>query len=325
MSDYGFKTEKTKGVSATAINAKWPILGFDMKKKPACFKTIRVIDAKHNNLKYSSNVHIPTNSECSRTSFILWRYGYSSDVQYMNVYSNEGLVSDGGIVEELIYQSEHNMGYKPMFYWIATGDYKSGYEERQVAHSLDGYLNTLYVGSSWTGQTNRYDSTYLKFRDYDIPKSSTGVDGTNIFPWIDTMARADGSPMNIFCSVRGNSSDFIWTGDGPDYTKITIAARLGGIISPVSTNLFPTNVMPYKVEVDDKYVKIYRRYCWIDACRRMYGYGDSTSPRDSYGDYRTRYQFGFNANWRGTTVSQTEGSVLDFTIMLMPYKMEDLL
>ena len=57
MSDYGFKTVKTNknGGKDTAINAKFPMMGFDMSHRPSAYVSFHISDVKTNPLADASN------------------------------------------------------------------------------------------------------------------------------------------------------------------------------------------------------------------------------------------------------------------------------
>ena len=101
MSDYGFKTHDE--LNKTAINAKNPIFGFDVRHTPRAFKTFRITDAK--------TYAIQTGSPATPNPQPSNSWGYAQNVV-------------GGVIEETLVQVKHGYNFRPVGYAVITGTWK---------------------------------------------------------------------------------------------------------------------------------------------------------------------------------------------------------
>lgn len=101
MSDYGFKTHDE--LNKTAINAKNPIFGFDVRHTPRAFKTFRITDAK----TYAIQTGSPA----------------TPNPQPVDSWGFEETQSSGEIIETLL-QVKHGYNFRPVGYAVITGTWK---------------------------------------------------------------------------------------------------------------------------------------------------------------------------------------------------------
>lgn len=279
MSDYGFATydEKTGKVSEK-INSKYPIFGPEYRGIVEQFKTIHIEDVTEASVEDlpSVSIPIPTDAEC-------WMDGQD------HYYGANG--GPQGYFDEMVYSYKHGFKKRPLGYAIITGKLK---------------LNRRYVlvqdqvsGMSMGG-------------DFRVPVSGDGTATFNLMlsPDMGSMTQSgmgDNNEWENPITVRK---------DGDVNKNIIIPnACDNSFVKPFIYHLDFENgeavdQSPYRVEIDDEYVKIYRRSFWGKTVRRAY----QTYP--SYAAY--------NVNQTITVVDDYAGSSLDVTIYLVPYSLEDL-
>lgn len=284
MSDYGFATydERTGRVSEK-INSKYPIFGPEYKNISTQYKTIKIFDTKVNKISDlpSSGVTIPTDGEC---------YWISQDHYFGENGGPQGIYED-----KCIYSYKHGFKKRPLGYAIITGT---------LVRNLRYVLQQNQVSGMNMGGTFR------------VPLSGDGVITSNI----------ELAPRMGKISQLTISAGEPWVDPEVAVSKVAqggVATR-DIIIKDVCDNAFvrflyyhiansggqPVDQSPYRVEITDTEVKIYRRTFWYDSIARAY----QTAP--SYATY--------NVNQRTKLVEDYAGSRLEVTIYLVPYSLEDL-
>lgn len=284
MSDYGFATydERTGRVSEK-INSKYPIFGPEYKNISNQYKTIKIFDTKVNKISDlpSSGVTIPTDGEC---------YWISQDHYFGENGGPQGIYED-----KCIYSYKHGFKKRPLGYAIITGT---------LVRNLRYVLQQNQVSGMNMGGTFR------------VPLSGDGVITSNI----------ELAPRMGEISQLTISAGEPWVDPAVAVSKVAqggVATR-DIIIKDVCDNAFvrflyyhiansggqPVDQSPYRVEITDTEVKIYRRTFWYDSIARAY----QTAP--SYAAY--------NVNQRTKLVEDYAGSSLDVTLYLVPYSLEDL-
>lgn len=282
MSDYGFATydERTGRVSEK-INSKYPIFGPEYRNIANQYKTISLTDTKVNKVSDlpSSGVTVPTDGECWETSY--------------EHYFGENGGPQGIYKDEIIYRAPHGFKKRPLGYVIITGtlvmNFRYVLEQDQVSGmDMGGYFRVPLSGDGTLSQ-----SYGLAPRMSELaPLSNTAG-----IPW-------DNPYVNVIKANSG-STDGIVIKDSCD----------NDFVRPLSVNILydgtaPVDQSPYRVEMDDTEIKIYRRTFWYDSIARAY----QAAP--SYARY--------NVNQRTKIVSDYAGTHLDVTLYLVPYNMEDL-
>jgi hypothetical protein len=284
MSDYGFATydERTGRVSEK-INSKYPIFGPEYKNISTQYKTVKIFDTTVNKISNlpSSGVTIPTDSEC---------YWISQDHYFGENGGPQGIYED-----KCIYRYKHGFKKRPFGYAIITG---------KLVRNLRYVLQQNQVSGMNMGGTFR------------VPLSGDGVITSNI-----ELAPRMGKMSQLTISAGEP-----WVDPTVMVTKVAqggVATR-DIIIKDSCDNAFvrplyyhiansggqPVDQSPYRVEITDTEVKIYRRTFWYDSIARAF----QTAP--SYAAY--------NVNQRTKLVEDYAGSRLEVTIYLVPYNMEDL-
>ena len=139
--------------------------------------------------------------------------------------------------------------------------------------------------------------------------------GSNLFPYMNGMKNIGGNAMNYhqFTFVMPQS-------DVPSTSSNT--SLIKPAMNRIASLFFQNSILsggeyPYSFEVDDKYIKIYRTYYWSDVYGRLYF--DQTMYDEGY-----NYRYELKDFLRVRQVEQLAGSEIDITIMMFPYKMEDL-
>lgn len=272
MSDYGFATYDDKtGKIAEKISYKYPIFGPEYRNIATQYKTIHINDTKVNSVR-SASLTVPN---------MIYQYSYTGTA-YDIYYGDSYYVSN---YDELVYRYEHGFKKRPMGYAIITGNL--------VRNTRTKLVQTVVAGSNVGGN----------FTVTPIFTSSVGLapdrNGLKELGVVDI-------PMwnsNILTVKR--LSDGGVTGK-----DIIIPNACMGIFGdyPNLTDVKGSNTKaPYRVEIDDTYVKIYRNISWADHLVRA-GYQNATL------DVRERTQ----------AIEDYAGSSLDVTLYLVPYSLEDL-
>jgi len=202
-----------------------------------------------------------------------------------------------GFLKEKIIEFEHGMGFRPLGYVYFDG---------KVSRKLTMRVKqTESIGSVWTpGEFGGdFDTTgYNTYTTIVRPDIENQIIDTNL----STTYMA---PSFSFCM-----------GDEGAYDGATV--RVNANVPNVFTTLYDVinygaygePEIPYVAEIDDKYVRIYRYICWADFKAR-FNYIDSYDPS----------AYSYDINQRIKLCTSYEGSELNATIYLCPYKMEDLL
>lgn len=222
------------------------------------------------------------------------RYGNtplpSVDPNYLNDYQ---LVQEEtyGEIKELVYRYEHGYDRKPVGYWTILGKLNFRTSGDLVGQEVSAEPSGA-LGGNYNASTN----------------------GTlTVFPLVPIMNG----------SFPGAYSDY----------GATPAIRVGApsympnadMLIPDAASSFYKGVYMldgseagYTVEIDDKYVSIYRVNYWFDFRRRAY-----IHYRSDLGGGHI-YEFTDDSNIRVRGVTQLEGSVVDVNIYLTPLEMEKL-
>ena len=309
MSDYGFKTVKTNknGGKDTAINAKYPMMGFDLSHRPKSFRTIHISDIKTNPFASSSTpgYSSPTLPSVSSLSNLPVAFVAPDGTRW---YITGGANKTYGYVREEIYRYEHGYDFRPACYGTIIGVLNRRVRTNAIGNESGTspvgkyYYNGSIANSNWNLMTS-----------FNTVSESTSI-GYPLFPWMNGMKTSYGENLNhhMFSYTLSDAPS-----TSTNNTAIKDSMRYLTIrnynYSDVSSNAY----YPYDFEVDEKYVKIYRTYYWCEIYGRIYFdhtfYDDDMNYRYEMKDFlRTKF------------VEQLNGSEIDITIMLFPYRMEDL-
>lgn len=315
MADYGFKvmrenSKKTTG-AGVVLNAKNPMLGFALGKKPATYFTVHISDTSTNSFADNSTEGyveptVPTGSDL--VTMTSPNYTPMNGVDIVSVSENRSLCGANkvsGMGRELIYERKHGLGYKPAWYSIFSGDLKLSITCRNIGIPQAGTYNFSRRGGGYSisdpwARMAAFDTTTNTSYSYLKNSPSMGV--------LDAgMIMAD--YISAY-SIPTASNDDAW------YVQYAVSMNI-----PRMAEEEFDGWGPYVVEVDEEYVRIYRQYLWLEAYGRVYR---------RYTTYGTVSGTGYDSDWhmdarlRQKMVSQTTGTELDITIMLMPYSLEDL-
>lgn len=304
MSDYGFKTLKRGSESRvdTAINAKYPMMGFDLSHRPSAYRTIHISDAKTNPFASSSTPGYSSPSLPSVGSLTSIYYGFNDPQGNFHPILG-GSNKTSGYVRELIYQYEHGYDFRPAGYGIITGTINRRTRTNAIGTPVSG--NYYFNGSLSNGNWNKITAF-----------NTTEESGTtqNLFPYMNGMKADTGESLNSHLFTYALR-------DAPSTSNPNAAVKeaMWRLSIYHFTNFVQgDNVYyPYDFEIDEKYVKIYRTYYWSEIYGQIYF--DHTFYDSGY---NWRYQM--QDYLRVKQVEQTAGSEIDITIMLFPYKMEDI-
>lgn len=311
MSDYGFKTVKNNknGGKDTAINAKFPMMGFDMSHRPSSYITFHITDAKTNPIATAGNT--PGYSAPSSTVNNLTNLGFGFYDPQGNLWQLQGGANKtSGYVKTLIYQYEHGYNFRPACYGTITG-------------TLNLQVTTNAIGTPVAGkyywEGSLYNDNWNLMSAFNTTSTRQALSGGgDLFPYMNGMKAIYGGALNE------HTFNYSMPANSVPTTSSTKDAVQNGIFR-LTTYHFTNNILngeyPYSFEVDDKYIKIYRTYYWNETYGRLY-FDHTFSDTDSYGTYNWRYYI--EDYVRAKQVEQTYGSEIDITIMLFPYKMEDL-
>lgn len=279
MSDYGFATYDgtLKGRLDGVVNSKYPIFGPKYDKIGQMFRTLHIID----NVEQSLDKVTPAPN-----------YGGSG---YL------GRTSKTGSEKKLIASFRHGLGYKPVGYAYISGKIaKTIRSSVQQWASIETERKSLVGGdfgpryANPTTTTEVYPSMKTQMHD-----GNSGVGGalyasafTMGYPTADLVV-----PTNC-CWVMYPSGSGFWYGNFTVNLTIRYSTDWNGF--------------PYVVEIDEEYVKIYRRVCWV-----YYRYRTQETNGAVRGTYDVKMDL------KG--IEDYSGSEFDMTVYLCPYKMEDLL
>lgn len=275
MSDYGFATfdEKT-GRNEMKINSKWPVFGPEYSKISQQFKTINLVDTHTESVKTAS-LSVPSltyNFTGSGTQYDIW-YGESIYTTY---------------VDEEIYRYEHGFKFRPLGYYTIAGNLNKNIRVNLVQTNVAGGAN---YGGNFTINTVLSKSAMV------VPERNGMREATNAYNtlWASSLV----IPMSQ--SAGGTAAD-----------NVLIPNACLGIFSsyPNTTELhsdYDADYSPYRVEIDDTYVRVIRRTAWGDHIVRA-GYQNGT----------------LNIRQRTKAIEDYAGTTLDITVYLIPYSMEDI-
>lgn len=274
MSDYGFATydEKT-GRVAMKINSKWPVFGPEYSKIAKEFKTVSLVDAKENTVKTAS-LSVPG------YDYNFTGYGESYDIYYgESVYAT--------YVDQTVYRYEHGLGFRPLGYYTISGKLNRVTKVQLTQSNVKGGAD---YGGSFTVNANF---------------TSTGV----CTPIRGGMRQAD---TDTWMWVYNQIVPMSLSNGGVAGTNVIIPDACLGVFSSWANrtdlhyNMYSEDFTPYRVEIDDKEVKIIKRYCWADHLVRA-GYQDGS----------------LDVRQRTKAIENYAGTTLDITIYLVPYSLED--
>lgn len=275
MSDYGFATfdEKT-GRNEMKINSKWPVFGPEYAKIAQQFKTIHLTDTVSKTVQTAS-LSIPALAN----NFT--NLGIAHDIWYgESIYTT--------YVDEEIYKYEHGLKFRPLGYYTIAGNLNKNIRVNLEQTNVAGGAN--YGGNFTVNQVLNKTGMALPVRN-GMREATDGFD----MLWDSSMV----IPMSQ--SNGGTVSD-----------NVLIPDACMGIFSsyPNATELhrdYGVDWTPYRVVIDDTYVKVIRRTAWGDHIVRA-GYQDGT----------------LNIRQRTKAIEDYAGSVVDITVYLIPYSMEDI-
>lgn len=275
MSDYGFATfdEKT-GRNEMKINSKWPVFGPEYSKISQQFKTINLVDTHTESVKTAS-LSVPS------LTYNFTGYGTSYDIWYgESIYTT--------YVDEEIYRYEHGFKFRPLGYYTIAGNLNKNIRVNLVQTNVAGGAN--YGGNFTINQVLNKTGMALPVRN-GMREATAGF----AMLWDSSLV----IPMSQ--SAGGTASD-----------NVIIPNSCLGIFSsyPNTTELhrdYDANYSPYRVEIDDTYVRVIRRTAWGDHI------------------VRAGYQNGnLNIRQRTKAIEDYAGTVVDITVYLIPYSMEDI-
>lgn len=280
MSDYGFKTLDKS--NATVINAKYPIFGFDMAHLPRAYKTFSIKDNSTNPF-VSGSVSVPS---ITATQTYAWSYKDSSDY---------------GSVRELIKKVEHGYSFRPLGYATISGTLR-------MTKSISVQQDEVTVSATFGSFGGDYSST----TDHAV-QFGTGTTGHLIPLYKGGFFVGEVPTANTYFAPQ-------YRLDTSDYSGTIFHDDILFWLKYYLTNISTPNIMLecppdfIEVEIDDKYIYIYRKYWWSDTIRRVV---QANSPITSpfLNDVRERVKI----------VNQTTGSTFDVTVYLCPYPIEELL
>lgn len=275
MSDYGFATfdEKT-GRNEMKINSKWPVFGPEYSKIAQQFKTIHLTDTVSKTVQTAS-LSIPA------LTYNFTGYGTSYDIWYgESIYTT--------YVDEEIYRYEHGFKFRPLGYYTIAGNLNKNIRVNLVQTNVAGGAN---YGGNFTINTVLSKSAMV-VPERNGMREATDADNTL---WTSSLV----APMSQ--NAGGTASD-----------NVIIPNSCLGIFSayPNTTELhsdYNANWTPYRVEIDDTYVRVIRRTAWGDHIVRA-GYQNGT----------------LNIRQRTKAIEDYAGTTLDITVYLIPYSMEDI-
>lgn len=314
MSDYGFKTVKNNknGGKDTAINAKFPMLGFDLSHRPYAYITFHITDTKDNPLPTAQNTPgytSPSLPAVNSLENLNWYFtGVSaSDRRYVKGGANR----TSGFVKELIYQFEHGYDFRPACYGTVTGKINRGVRTQAVGNMTSAPHNMPAPAGNFWINGRLSDGNWNKMASFETFTEPTR--SSVLYSYMNGMKSVDGGQMNYH-----DLHYLLFAREVP--TSSSESNAIKNTVYWLTNNYFSNSQAgeyPYSFEVDNKYIKIYRTYYWGEAYGRIYF--DETFWDGSY-------------NWRQEMkdylrvkqVEELAGSEIDINIMMFPYQMEDL-
>lgn len=278
MSDYGFKTIDKNGT--VAINSKWPIYGpkyVDIKKG---FKTFHIID-NHTAQYHYGSISVPA------------RPGYTD-----NSYSTQR-----GVEKVLIMQREHGFDKNPFGQVRISGNLKTTTRSviQQTVSVNSGYsipsFTPMYVSGN-TVSSGMYSEYYSDQGFIDYTGSRGGIYEITVSGYPSSGVQADLKvtlPQYSFVDWFTGYNSVLY--DMNSYTQ------------PDSYQKYMYDMSPYEVDIDDKYIYVYRREHWLDQYVR---HAEINNGQVVYDVWQ-----------RQTFVESMHGSEFDVTVYFTPYSTED--
>lgn len=282
MSDYGFATydEKNPKKRLGTINSKWPIFGPKYADIGRAFKTIHIVDTYTPNYKTgAATPSIPSG-------------GYY------------GTTEKRWAEKQLIHQFEHGYNFRPVGYATFSGSL------------VINVKCTITQNEVITGNTSPYGGNFtlngLATQTIPLlPDVRRQMKASYVSTTYSPVELAIG---NYFFGIDDSN------GYGGYYRRDIIVPNscIGAIKRDYTVAGYYEGEpdAPYKIEIDDKYVKIYRNVFWLDFWLKWY-----SSYTSSYSQYN--YTHSINDRIKGATYYT--GSDIDCTIYLAPYSLEDLI
>lgn len=275
MSDYGFATydEKNPKKRLGTINSKWPIFGPKYTHIGRAFKTIHINDT-----------YTPSYKTGAATPVIpSGRYYASTEKRW-----NE---------KQLVHQFEHGYNFRPVGYVVFSGNL------------VVNVKCTITQSETITGSADPYGGNFTLdgMAIQNIPVLPS-VKKQMVASYIQTSYSPSELELgNYFFGIQGRSGYGGARGDIKVPDSCISAIKHDYVVANDRVN---EGANPYVVEIDEKYVKIYRNVYWLDHWLKYYSsYSSSTHSLDDRIKGATNYA----------------GTSIDCTIYLAPYRMEDLL
>lgn len=311
MSDYGFKTLKSgkERPKDIAINAKYTNIGFDLRHKPTPFITVSINDTRTN--PYATNgtrgYNPTTKPELSQlTNTGLYYYDYFNNPFPVLGKANKTY----GAIDEVIYRVEHGYNFRPAGYAIYTGKLNYNLQKNIVGTPIAG--QNIVTADGYTES----DYNWNLMRPFNTTTTTPIiVDGT-LTPKMNVMKAK-------YVDVI-NDHNFQYTIRPSDVPTTSIINNLikdavfNFSMKELQLQLVDDYKFPFWIEVDDKYITVYRTYYWCEMWGRLYMRSQSNRGSISASAY-------IEDEFKIKMVEQTYGSTVDITVMLFPYKMEDIL
>lgn len=309
MSDYGFKTLKngTNDLKDVAINAKYPIMGFDLSHSPSAYVSFHITDSKTNPIANASNTpgysapSLPSVSSLGELPY--WFSNGGSDRRWVKGGSNYTY----GYVKKEIYRYKHGYNFRPACYGTITGKLN----QKLTTNAIGNASGTNPSGKIWYRGTLS-NSNYNLMSSFNTTSESATLGSGQLFPYMNGMKTIYGP------DARSHRFVYLLA-----YDEVPTTSQQNDIKSIINflTNLYFNKTVsgeyPYSFEVDEEYIKIYRTYYWCEIYGRVY-FDETFWDDDFY------WRIELKDYLRTKMVEQLAGSEIDINIMLFPYQMEDL-
>lgn len=315
MSDYGFKTLKygKNSQDGVAINAKYPILGFDLSHNPPAYVTIHISDTKDNPIANSSNTpgySAPSLPETSSLSNLPY---YFSDGGSDRRWVKGGSNYTSGYVRTEIYRYKHGYDFRPACYGTITGDINLKIRTNAVGNKTASPYNMPTPAGNYYYRGSLSDNNYNLLSAYETTTDATYGSGGQLFPYMNGMKTIYGGPLNSHRFMYSLlSSQVPTTSSTNDAIKRCVQALTTSYFNKQVTGYYP-----YEFAVDNEYIRIYRTYYWCEIYGRIY-FDETFTDDDLY------WRIEMKDYIRTKMVEELAGSEIDINIMMFPYKMEDL-
>lgn len=275
MSDYGFATYDIKNHNRKIgiVNSKWPIFGPNYNDIKRGYKTYHFSDSMS---RVPKNISYNLPSPSAGSSTFAYRYEKAEAWRVEHGFKKRplGYVTFTGNVRKNVRGYIHQYNNNGSSIW--GGQYElTGLNTAviPVRSSIQGQMETAYTSSG-------YDPTAVVLRDSPF----TIYDGSSYFP-VGNLLVPTGTPSRVKTTYN------LYNGNDPDDMPVPG----GGLTLP-----------PYSVEIDDKYIILYRNLYSCDVWYRT----DSGSTQ-VYDRVKIADDFA--------------GTEIDMTVLFCPYSMEDLL